>query len=398
MALETQVRKDIKSANFSRNLPMKYNPFKGLELSALGFGTMRLPLLEDGSVDTAQVDDMVDYAMSHGINYFDTAAPYHGGKSETVIGKSLARYPRESWYLADKYPGHQHCDCFDPAATFEKQLAKCGVEYFDFYLFHNITENSLPDYMDPKWGMLEYFVEQRRLGRIRHLGMSSHASAATLKEILDGPYGAEIEFCQIQLNCLDWTLQDAEEKVRLLNERNIPIWVMEPLRGGRLARLDGIPASWSFRWLQEVPGVTMILSGMSDMAQMMDNISTFDHISPLAPEEKDRLVTAAASIVNGVPCTACHYCCDGCPAGLDIPVLMNAFNDLNIEFAFTPMMLIESLPEKQRPSACLGCGACAAICPQGIDIPGTMEKLAGLYDRYPKWSQICIERNKLDKQ
>lgn len=142
---------------------MKYNSFKGLELSALGFGTMRLPLLEDGSVDAAQVDDMVDYAMSHGINYFDTAAPYHGGKSETVIGKSLARYPRESWYLADKYPGHQHCDHFDPAATFEKQLAKCGVDYFDFYLFHNITENSLPDYMDPKWSQI--CIERNRLDK-----------------------------------------------------------------------------------------------------------------------------------------------------------------------------------------------------------------------------------------
>ena len=375
---------------------MRYNSFKGLELSALGFGTMRLPLLDDGTIDACQVDRMVDYAMRHGINYFDTAAPYHGGKSEVVIGKSLSRYPRESWFLADKYPGHQHSGCFDPAATFEKQLAKCGVDYFDFYLFHNITENSLPDYMNPEWGMLDYFVEQRRLGRIRHLGMSSHASAATLREILDGPYGREIEFCQIQLNCLDWTLQDAEEKVRLLNERNIPIWVMEPLRGGRLARLEGIPVSWPFRWLQDVPGVTMVLSGMSDMAQMEDNIATFEHIAPLAHDEKERLVSAAASIVNGVPCTACRYCCDGCPAGLDIPVLMNAYNDLSVEFAFTPMMLIESLPEEQRPSACLGCGACAAICPQGIDIPGTMVKLGELYDRYPKWSHICIERNKLD--
>ena len=174
---------------------MEYKDFGGLKLSSLGFGTMRLPLLQDGGIDEMQMQKMVDYAMAHGINYFDTAVPYHGGNSEKAIGKALASYPRESWYLADKYPGHQHYEKFDPAATFEKQLSKCGVDYFDFYLFHNISENSLPDYMDPRWGILEYFIEQKRLGRIKHLGMSSHASVKTLEEILDGPYGKAIEFC-----------------------------------------------------------------------------------------------------------------------------------------------------------------------------------------------------------
>ena len=387
---------------------MEYKEFKGLKLSALGFGTMRLPLLEDGGIDRIQVQKMVDYAMSHGINYFDTAAPYHGGNSEISIGEALSAYPRESWYLADKFPGHQHSETFNPAQTFEKQLRKCGVEYFDFYLFHNITGNSLQDYMDPRWGMLEYFVEQRRLGRIRHLGMSTHASVETLKQILDGPYGKEIEFCQIQLNYLDWTLQDAREKVRILNERGIPIWVMEPVRGGKLARLDDnsvralksfrpdeSAASWAFRWLRKIPGVTMILSGMSDMSQMEDNVTTFESGDPLSAEEARLLEEIASGLSDTVPCTACRYCCDGCPAGLDIPALISAYNDLKLEFSFTPMMYLESLAAEKLPSACLGCGACEQICPQGIHVPEIMSGLSELYDKSPKWSAICVERNRI---
>ena len=375
---------------------MKYNRFKDIDLSALGFGTMRLPLQKDGkSIDEGQVADMVDYAINHGINYFDTAWPYHDGMSETVIGKLLSRYPKDKWHLATKYPGHQHFKVFDPAAIFERQLEKCGVDSFDFYLFHNITENSLDDYMNPRWGMLDYFVRQVQEGRIKHLGMSTHASAQTLKNILDGPYGEVIEFCQIQLNCLDWTLQDAGSKVAMLNDRNIPIWVMEPLRGGRLAKLPGIAPASSFRWLQGIPGVTMTLSGMSDLKQMTDNIATFENITPLSEQENAELTAAASKIRSGVPCTACRYCCAGCPAELDIPELLSAYNDLSIEFAFTPMMLLESLPEEKRPSACLGCGACSSICPQGIDIPAAMQHLDELYAKYPKWSEICEKRNKL---
>ena len=375
---------------------MIYNEFKGERLSALGFGTMRLPVLEDGkTIDVEQTRRMVDYAIAHGINYFDTAVPYHDGKSESVIGEILSEYPREMCNLATKYPGHQHSKVFDPAATFAKQLEKCRVDHFDYYLFHNITENSLEDYMDSRWGMLEYFVEQRRLGRIRHLGMSSHASVETLRSILDGPYGREIEFCQIQLNYLDWTLQDAAAKVKMLNERGIPVWVMEPVRGGRLARIPGVLVSSAFRWVQSIPGVTMTLSGMSDMKQMMENVSIYDNMAPVTEKENAELLELAETLKKGVPCTACRYCCDGCPAGLDIPALLNAYNDLSIDFAFTPMMFIESLPEEKRPSSCLACGACSRICPQGIDIPGALAGLKELYDRYPKWSDICIERNKL---
>ena len=215
---------------------MLTNDFQGLALSRLGFGAMRLPLLpgrkEPTAIDEAQVDAMVDYAMAHGVNYFDTAHPYHGGLSERVLGRSLARYPRQRWYLADKYPGHQIAQRYDPAAIFEEQLERCGVDYFDFYLLHNVYENSIQVYMDPQWGILDYFVEQKRLGRIKHLGFSCHGGLPTLARFLDY-CGDKMEFCQLQLNYLDWTLQQGREKYDLLTARGIPVWVMEPIRGGR---------------------------------------------------------------------------------------------------------------------------------------------------------------------
>lgn len=388
---------------------MYYKDFKGENLSALGFGAMRLPLV-DGSqtVDRELVFRMVDYAISHGVNYFDTAAPYHGGTSETVLGEALSRYPRESFLLADKFPGHQHSPSFDPQGVFERQLAKCRVDYFDFYLMHNVCENSIEDYLNPRWGMLDYFVGQKKSGRIRHLGFSSHAEPECLKSFLESPYGEHMEFCQIQLNYLDWTLQRAEEKVAILKSYGIPIWVMEPVRGGLLAhlgedasqRLERLSpgssnASWAFRWLQGIPEVTMILSGMSDMAQMEDNVSTFASCSPLSAEENDVLSDIASGLHQMAPCTACRYCCDGCPAGLDIPTLVASYNDLSIGFNLTPMMRIENLPEDKRPSACLGCGACAEMCPQNIHIPDIMSSLSELYNKYPKWSDICRERNAL---
>ena len=388
---------------------MFYRDFKGLKLSALGFGTMRLPLKEDKkTIDEELASRMVGYAIASGVNYFDTAWPYHDGKSERVIGEILSKYPRESWYLATKYPGHQHMAKFDPADTFKKQLEKCKVDYFDFYLLHNICENSLDDYLDPKWSMLDYFVEQKRLGRIKHLGFSTHAGVDTLKSILDGPYGPHMEFCQIQLNYLDWTLQDAKSKIELLAEYGVPVWVMEPVRGGYLADLGeqgnaalkalepgSSVASWAFRWLQSVPGVVVTLSGMSDMSQVMDNISTFESERPLSKAETALLGDIAASLHQAAPCTACRYCCAGCPCELDIPTLVKSYNDLSLQFSFAPMMMLESLPEDKRPSACLGCGACQSACPQGIEIPEIMQKLSALYDKYPKWSDICRERNAL---
>ena len=185
---------------------MIYRDFQGLRLSLLGFGTMRLPTTAAGDVDTAATEALLDYAMTHGVNSYDTAGPDMQNQSETVVGRCLKKYPRESFYLATKFPGHMLTGDPDPAGIFEQQLEKCQVEYFDFYLLHNVYENDMDVYTDPKWGIIDYFVEQKRLGRIRHLGFSSHADIPCLSAFLER-CGKDMEFCQLQLNYLDWSLQ-----------------------------------------------------------------------------------------------------------------------------------------------------------------------------------------------
>ncbi len=384
---------------------MIYSEFQGKQLSMLGFGTMRLPLLPNGSIDEAQTRAMTDLAIRSGVNYFDTAWPYHGGKSEIVIGQALKAYPRESYYLADKYPGHQISSSYDPAAIFEEQLRKCGVDYFDFYLLHNVYESSMEVYLDPKWGILDYFKEQKRLGRIKHLGFSSHGRPENLKAFLD-ICGADMEFCQIQLNYLDWSLQDARAKVELLNAWNIPIWVMEPLRGGKLCKLgdmeDKLKAmreqetvpGWAFRFLQDIPGVKVILSGMSELGQMTDNLQTFAGKAPLSERERDALMEIAEWMKDSVPCTACRYCMDQCPMGLDIPALISTYNDIKVEAKTNPTMWLEAQPAEKQPTACIGCGQCALMCPQKIGIPAVLADLAQRLEKIPKWAEVCRERER----
>ena len=384
---------------------MMTNDFRGKQLSRLGFGTMRLPTNADGSIDETQVAEMTAYALEHGVNYFDTAYPYHGGESERVIGRVLSKYPRDSYYLATKYPGHQILSGgYDPAEVFEEQLQKCGVEYFDFYLLHNVYEKSMEVYLDPQWGIIDYFLEQKKLGRIRHLGFSSHAEKKALKRFLD-LRGGDMDFCQIQLNWLDWTLQDARGKYDLLTERGIPVWVMEPVRGGRLAKLsdaeeaklkalrpDDSIASWGFRFLQGLPNVKMVLSGMSNIEQMMDNVKTFTEDKPLSEEETALLMEIAEGMKDSVPCTACRYCCDGCTAGLDIPGLISTYNELRFSPAVNVAMRIEFLPEDKKPTACIGCGQCTRMCPQNIDVPGALKDFAEKLSKLPSWAEICHQR------
>lgn len=387
---------------------MLTNDFQGVRLSRLGFGAMRLPLLPGQTAPTAidekQVYEMVDYALAHGVNYFDTAHPYHGGLSERVIGRALARHPRESWYLADKYPGHQISSTYDPAAIFEEQLERCGVNYFDFYLLHNVYENSIQVYMDPQWGIVDYFMEQKRLGRIRHLGFSCHGGLPTLEKFLDY-CGGRMEFCQLQLNYLDWTLQQGKEKYGLLTGRGIPVWVMEPIRGGRLARLserelellhglrpDESAAAWALRFLQGLPNVKMILSGMSDMAQMEENVDTFTQDRPLTQAEQAALLELAEGMKDSVPCTACRYCCDGCPMGLDIPAMIAAYNESRFALSGNIRMRFDALPEDKRPAACIACGKCSRTCPQGIDVPAALKGLVEAMEKIPDWAQVCRER------
>ncbi len=367
---------------------MVYKDFQDLRLSALGLGAMRLPATGDNlsEIDEAETAKMVAFAMEHGVNYYDTAWGYHNGNSETVIGRVLSKYPRESYYLATKFPGYDLSNMDKVETIFEQQLQKCGVEYFDFYLFHNVCEMNIDAYLDPKYGIFDYLMNQKENGRIRHLGFSAHGDCDIMKRFLDA-YGAHMEFAQIQLNWIDWSFQNAKEKTELLNKHQIPVWVMEPLRGGKLASVSAdaaqklqamrpdekIPA-WSFRFLQGIEGVTMILSGMSSMEQLADNIQTFEADKRLNEQELTALLGIADDMIKNIlPCTACRYCTAHCPKGLDIPMLLKLYN----EHCFTgggfiaPMALMAE-PEEKHPSACIGCKSCEAVCPQQIKISEAM--------------------------
>lgn len=367
---------------------MIYKKFQDMQLSALGMGAMRLPVGENyADIDEKATQEMVDYAMKNGINYYDTAWGYHDGQSEIVMGRVLSKYPRDSYYLATKFPGYDLSNMDKVEEIFEKQLEKCGVNYFDFYLFHNVCEMNINEYLDAKYGIYDYLIEQKKNGRIRHLGFSAHGSYDVMKRFLEA-YGESMEFCQIQLNWLDWEFQGAEEKVNLLKEYNIPVWVMEPLRGGKLASLpdeqaeklaelrpdESIPA-WAFRFLQGIDSVTVTLSGMSNFEQLKENIKTFETEKSLNRNETDVLLSIAYDMVKKsiVPCTACRYCTSHCPQELDIPSLLELYNEHNFTGGgFIAPMALMAVAEDKQPSACIGCRSCEAVCPQQIKISEVM--------------------------
>lgn len=366
---------------------MIYKDFQEIKLSALGFGAMRLPTEgndPNGPIDEKQTAEMVAYAIEHGVNYFDTAYGYHDGQSEVVMGKVLSQYPRESYYLADKFPGYDLANMDKVEAIFKEQLSKCGTGYFDFYLLHNIYEKNVDPYMDEKYGIMDYLLAQKAAGRIKHLGFSAHGRFDTMEKFLK-VYGKDMEFCQIQLNYLDWTLQDAEAKVELLESYHIPVWVMEPLRGGALAKLSDANATkltalrpsesapaWAFRFLQSIDSVKMVLSGMSNLEQMKENIKTFEEEKPLTAEEKAALLAVADSMLDILPCTACRYCTAHCPQELDIPLLLSMYNDSRMANSVITHMAVDALAEEKRPSACIGCKSCEAVCPQQLAIAEAM--------------------------
>ena len=347
---------------------MIYKQFQDVKLSALGFGCMRLPTVDgnDANVDEAEAARLIARTMEGGVNYYDTAWGYHAGNSETVLGRILKQYPRNSFYLADKFPGYD--------------LSNMGkVEE----IFDNVCEMNIDAYLDPKNHIYESLMARKKAGQIRHLGFSAHGDLNTMKRFLEA-YGKDMEFCQIQLNWLDWGFQSARAKVELLEEWSIPVWVMEPVRGGKLARLseeyaarlhelrpeEGVPA-WAFRFVQSVPSVTVTLSGMSTMEQVEENLNTFAREKPLSAQEFQILMAIADSMTGrtSVPCTACRYCTSHCPQGLDIPMLLELYN----EHAFTgggfiAPMRVGQLPEEKKPSACVGCRSCEAVCPQQIKI------------------------------
>lgn len=378
---------------------MIYRDFKGEKLSLFAMGTMRLPVIDgdDARIDEDAARAMFDYALEHGVNYFDTAWGYHGGTSELVTGRALARHPRESFNVASKFPGYDLSNMGKVEEIFAKQLEKCQVEYFDFYLVHNVCESNIDAYLDDeRYGTVSYLKKMRDEGRIRHLGFSCHGQMDVLERFLEA-YGADMEFCQLQLNYFDWTFQDAKGKMELAGRYDLPIWVMEPLRGGQLARLideqfaplkamrpDETQVGWALRFLQSLPEVTTVLSGSSSLEQMAENIALFEEERPLSAEETEALLGVADDMVrsNVLPCTACRYCTSHCPVGLDIPMLLALYNEHKFtNGGFIAPMMLGTLPEDERPAACIGCGTCSSVCPQQIDIPAALADFAAMLEK-----------------
>lgn len=371
---------------------MIYRELCGEKVSMLGMGCMRLPSVDPanprGPIDKEAAIAMIRYAYEHGVNYFDTAYVYGGGQSEIILGEALSIYPRDTYFIATKFPGlhppqggwtMEHVK-----ATFEEQLKKLNVDYVDFYLLHGIMEMDVQHYTNPDVPLADYFYEQKQAGRIRHFGFSSHATPKLLKELVG--WKDYFEFCQIQLNYMDWSLQDAKGQLAVLEEAGLPVIVMEPVRGGKLANLnedcmsalralrpDASAASWALRFCNSFNSVKVVLSGMSNMDQLLDNLNTYAAEDPMTDEERSVLFDKVVpSLADCVPCTACRYCCEGCPVELDIPGLISLHNELR--FADRSFYLM-GLKEHQLPGNCIGCGACTAVCPQGIDIPDVMQKL-----------------------
>ena len=347
---------------------------------------MRLPMLGE-QVDLTAATEMVDAFMAAGFNYFDTAHPYIQGQSETALRDCLtSRYPRESYVLADKLSG----GCFEKEEEirplFERQLKACGVEYFDFYLMHALGAERHAQYQ----ALRAYDIAQelKAEGKIRHVGFSFHDSAEVLDKILtDRP---ELEFVQLQLNYVDWEDPRVQSRAcwEVCRKHNKPVLVMEPVKGGSLVNLpeealaimtSGSPASYAIRYAASVEGVMMVLYGMSDMAQMTDNLSYMTDFVPLSEAEQDTVsrVRTLYQAQHRIPCTACRYCTDGCPAGIPIPDVFACLNDKRQD---------RGEPEKQyasfenNASACVDCGQCEEVCPQHLhirDLLGEVDKVFG---------------------
>ena len=302
------------------------------------------------------------------------------------------------------------------------------------YLLHNVTEWSVQFYESEEYHIIPDLLQMKKEGKIRYFGFSCHAGPELLDSFLTRHEGV-FDFVQIQLNYLDWTMQDAKEKCDIIRKHGLGIWVMEPVRGGKLAVLpesekaklralrergvgdagaasgcggsggasglaaDGgaaepSDASYAFRFLQDLPGVTVILSGMNEVFQVEDNLRTFREENPLSDEERSVLLDIAENLKKGVPCTACRYCCDGCPMELDIPYLLQCYNDYKFATTMTPSMRIDALSEDKRPAACIGCGQCMHACPQGIDVPAALAELAEMYEKGPHWGDVVAQRAK----
>lgn len=355
----------------------------------LGMGCMRLPTIPGTQEpDPVKSEEIIDYAYAHGVNYFDSAYVYMGGKSEVVMGNALRKYPRESFHVASKLPGWNLKSRADAERIFNETMERLNLGYIDFYLCHGINEGSVDAFTDPAVGVIPFLEQMKAEGKIKHLGFSSHAKPETLRRFASL---RDWDFAQIQMNYLDWEISTTREEYEILEELGIPTVVMEPVRGGRLATLtpetdamlkalepDRSIASWAFRFLMDKPNLMVILSGMSNMEQVMDNVRTFDECGPLSEKEKAVLKEAVDKFRSSVtvPCTGCRYCCDDCPMQIDIPKVMSIYNDYGVNRS--PRVLNQLDELTTGPKDCVGCGSCAHHCPQNIDIPALMKKIAAI--------------------
>ena len=364
---------------------VKFN--QEISLSQLGMGVMRLPQKGKDSkspIDYEKAEQLIDYCFNQGINYFDTAYTYNNGESEIVLGKALKKYLRESFYIADKYHIMAKKNYQE---QFEEQLKRLQMDYIDFYLLHSVFDSTVSDYLTN--GCIEYFLEQKAKGKIRHLGFSLHGSVATLQTTLDHH---RWDFAQIQLNYYDWYHGIAKEQYHLLTERKIPIMVMEPLHGGMLVSLtdegnakllatepERTIASWGLRFLIGMPDVSVILSGIENIEQAKENIATIEENKMLSDTELELLKESCALLYESVAatCTSCRYCCEDCPQGLDIPALLVYYNELKLGGSWR-LAGLKAFAKDKMPSACIGCGVCKQHCPQNLDIQNFMEKMAKL--------------------
>lgn len=353
----------------------------------LGMGCMRLPTLEGSQEpDPVKSEEIIDYAYKHGVNYFDSAYVYMGGKSEVVMGQALRKYPRESYHVATKLPSWGLNSAEDVERIFNESLERLGLDYIDFYLCHNVSESSYDTFTNPELKVIPTLERLKAEGKIRHLGFSSHGKPETLRKFASL---RDWDFAQIQMNYLDWEMSTTREEYEILAELGIPTVVMEPVRGGRLASLteetdamlkavqpERSIASWAFRFLMDKPNLMVILSGMSNMEQVIDNVKTFTECSELSEAEKktlDETVKIFRKSVT-VPCTGCRYCCDDCPMQIDIPKVMEIYNAYSISKSPWSLNALKEL--SAGPKDCVGCGSCAQHCPQNIDIPAIMTELA----------------------
>ena len=372
-------------------------PFKDTELSRLGLGTMRLPVKgiikreANPIIDYKEAQKLVDFAIENGINYFDTAYMYHAGKSEKFIGTALSKYPRESYYLVDKLPIWMCKKCADMEKIFSNQLKRTGTAYFDNYLLHSLDKNNFEKC--EKFGAYDFLVEKQKQGLIKNIGFSFHGTIDDLKQIVSAHHW---DFAQIQLNYLDWKNQDARTQYEILTEAGIPVIVMEPVRGGKLADIpkdaeklfkninsDASAASWAIKFVANLPNVVTILSGMNSIEQLQDNINTLTDFKPLTDSELQACFNAA-SIMNKkdvIPCTGCDYCAD-CPKGVKISTVFACYNEYkngDISEEESKKKYSEILAENNA-DVCIKCDKCASHCPQSIKIPEKLEELKSFFN------------------